>query len=242
MITAAHCAGNITAVTLGTTDHTEGGETIAVTRTHVYPSSEGDYDVAVLELEHASEVPPRPLGSPELLEEFLYDGAPVFIVGYGATDKWGRDYAPVLMEAVSAVTAPDGSQLHRGFEESVSPGGELGAGGAGVDSCFGDSGGPLYLVTDHGYVLVGVTSRGYDEWGPPCGNGGIYVRPDAVRDWIEEVTGRELPEPTLGEEPADTEAPVDTPLDEVYEEAPWFVEDLAETVVALDRSGEACSP
>ncbi len=250
VLTAAHCAGNITAVTLGTTDHTEGGETIAVTRTHVYPNSQSTYDVALLELEHASTVTPRPIATPEVLEEYLYDGAPVWIVGYGATDKWGRDYDTVLMEAVSTVTDHDGSELGRGFEPSVSPGGELGAGGDGIDSCFGDSGGPLYLVTEHGHYLVGVTSRGYAEWGPPCGRGGIYVRADAVKEWIEEVSGQQLPlvepqEEVEGEdvegEPAE-DTPELTPLDEVFEADPWFVTDLAESAADLDRRGEGCLP
>ena len=38
------------------------------------------------------------------------------------------------------------------------PDGELGAGGMGIDTCPGDSGGPLYLPTDFGTFLAGVTS------------------------------------------------------------------------------------
>ena len=39
------------------------------------------------------------------------------------------------------------------------PGGELIAGGGGIDSCAGDSGGPLYLHTEVGSYLVGLAVR-----------------------------------------------------------------------------------
>jgi len=80
----------------------------------------------------------------------------------------------------------------------VSPGGELAAGGMGIDSCNGDSGGPLYLLTDYGTFLVGVTSRGYTTSTKPCGDGGIYVRPDKVIDQLETMAGVAL---TRGPEP-----------------------------------------
>ena len=73
----------------------------------------------------------------------------------------------------------------------------MGAGGNGVDACFGDSGGPLYLKTDDGYVVVGITSRAYAgvPGDRPCAYGGIYVRPDAIIDWIEEVSGKTVTYP-----------------------------------------------
>jgi len=82
----------------------------------------------------------------------------------------------------------------------VMPRGELGAGGMGVDTCPGDSGGPLYLLTDYGTFLAGVTSRSYDDAMYWCSEGGIYVRPDKITNWIEEVTGVAIargPEPTV---------------------------------------------
>lgn len=59
---------------------------------------------------------------------------------------------------------------------------EFTAGGFGFDTCNGDSGGPAYLAMPNGrFHLAGVTSRGGD-----CGTGGIYVRVDAYRSWIDE--------------------------------------------------------
>ncbi len=77
-------------------------------------------------------------------------------------------------------------------EPNVAPGGEFTAGGAGRDSCFGDSGGPLYVDTTHGPALIGVVSRGEPVGGKPCGGDGVYVRADAVASWIEKTTGRKL--------------------------------------------------
>jgi hypothetical protein len=59
----------------------------------------------------------------------------------------------------------------------------------GIDTCPGDSGGPLYLMTSYGPILAGVTSRGYDNSPVACSDGGIYVRPDKAIDWIEMTVG-----------------------------------------------------
>src|SRR5262249_45005345 len=76
-----------------------------------------------------------------------------------------------------------------GCRPAAQPAGELGAGGMGVDTCPGDSGGPLYLTTRYGAVLAGVTSRSYNNARFPCSGGGIYARPDKVLAWIEQLAG-----------------------------------------------------
>jgi secreted trypsin-like serine protease len=59
-----------------------------------------------------------------------------------------------------------------------------------LDSCRGDSGGPLYIRnTDGEYFLIGATSRGIRDSFTTCGDGGIYVRVDLCLDWIRNVTG-----------------------------------------------------
>ena len=69
----------------------------------------------------------------------------------------------------------------------------------GIDTCPGDSGGPMYLLTEYGTFLAGVTSRSYDNSQFACSEGGIYGRPDKIVDWIEQQTGVKVargPEPT----------------------------------------------
>jgi uncharacterized protein (TIGR03382 family) len=68
----------------------------------------------------------------------------------------------------------------------------------GIDTCPGDSGGPLYLTTRHGVFLAGVTSRSYADASVACSEGGIYGRPDKVLDWIEAEAGVRV---TRGPEP-----------------------------------------
>ena len=65
---------------------------------------------------------------------------------------------------------------------------EFQAGGMGLDSCYGDSGGPAFVTLGTGeVVLAGVTSRGYT-----CGEGGFYVIPYAALCWLNQETGVDL--------------------------------------------------
>jgi hypothetical protein len=202
VLTAGHCMDrSLNAVKLGTNDWASSeGETIQVTDAIEYPNSQSTYDVALLVLAGESSYQPRVLATGCVLENSLKPGAPVAIAGYGAINQDGNQYTTMLMEAETTITDPD-CTTSDSCQDSVSPGGELGAGGEGIDSCFGDSGGPLYLLDDHAAYLVGVTSRGYSIGGSECGQGGIYVRPDAVIDWIESSSGRTLPRATCNVPP-----------------------------------------
>src|SRR5262249_25270252 len=59
-------------------------------------------------------------------------------------------------------------------------------------SCFGDSGGPIYLTTPRGTFAIGVVSRGLPGEQEPCGDGGIYVRTDKIAAWLASVTGANI--------------------------------------------------
>jgi endonuclease G len=61
------------------------------------------------------------------------------------------------------------------------------------DSCNGDSGGPFYVLDKKKWVLAGVTSRATDSAMHNCGDGGIYVRVDRYRSWIDGLPGVTLP-------------------------------------------------
>jgi MYXO-CTERM domain-containing protein len=105
----------------------------------------------------------------------------------------------------------DCSETQRGcMVEVQADEGELAASGE-ADACFGDSGGPLYLETPSGYYLAGITSRGFDNSrGAPCGTGSIFVRPDALIDWIEGNLGYALERPLCEDDTTDTGVTVDT--------------------------------
>ena len=191
VLTAGHCVGGDASgeTVVLDSDDIDGGERIGVARTIAYPNWQRTYDVAVYLLESDAETPARTIATGCALDA-LQDGAPVTIVGYGVTedDDWNE-----LKNAVDAEVVDHDCRDAGGYD-CIAPGGELVAGGDGVDSCYGDSGGPLYLRAPGGDYLVGVTSRGATARGD-CGDGGIYVRPDAVIEWIEEQIGASLPAP-----------------------------------------------
>ncbi|HLU67409.1 MAG TPA: serine protease, partial [Kofleriaceae bacterium] len=189
VLTAGHCVDGITPtrVKLNATDSEGPGEVIPVVSATAYPNWEDTYDVAVLLLERPSAVAPRAVATDCVVQASLVDGAPVTLVGYGATDQQGQSYNTTLMEGAAQIEDAD-CATGNGCAPAVSPGGEFVAGGN-ADSCFGDSGGPVYLSTPYGTVLAGVVSRGLNNSPAPCGYGGIYVRPDAVLDWIEATAG-----------------------------------------------------
>jgi len=187
VLTAGHCVdgpGTPTDVKLGATDSAGPGEVIAIEEAVEFLNWENSYDIAVLILAEPSTIEPRKVATTCVTRESLVNGAPITLVGFGATTEEGDDPNTLLMEGQAAVV--DVACSGGGCQPAVSPGGEFIAGGQGVDSCFGDSGGPVYLQSLHdGIVLAGVVSRALDDAEPPCGSGGIYVRPDDLLSWIE---------------------------------------------------------
>jgi endonuclease G len=202
VLTAGHCAnpaiGTLDNVLVGTASLAKpgDGETIGVTAIHEYPNSQSTIDIAALELSRNADESPHALATGWARLD-IGNGAAVEIVGYGAIDASGNTYVNELQEATTTITDFDCSASSECYD-GAKPDGELGAGGNGVDTCSGDSGGPLYLLTRYGTFVAGITSRGYTV---QCGAGGIYARPDKVADWIEEVTGHRVargPEPKFG--------------------------------------------
>ncbi|HEY4175421.1 MAG TPA: trypsin-like serine protease [Kofleriaceae bacterium] len=192
VLTAGHCAElEPTEVVVGANDVETGGEHIPVKWTKAYSNWENTYDVSIVMLAHAASASPRRIVSTCVDGKELRDGAELTIVGYGLATASGTDNNSRLRKATIAVTDATCADTP-GCNPSVSPSGEIVAGGGGVDSCFGDSGGPAYLQTASGLALAGVVSRSIDAAGPPCGGGGIYVRADKVVSWIERETGRSL--------------------------------------------------
>jgi uncharacterized protein (TIGR03382 family) len=200
VLTAGHCIEtDPTEVMIGSVDYTRpGGEVIAVKSATAYPSWETSLDVGVLVLEHPSAARPRAIAS-ACTAKGLEAGADVKLVGFGLTTASGTGENSRLHQATLAVTDPRCTE-DPACESKVAPNGEFAAGGGGVDSCFGDSGGPVFL----GDALIGVVSRGEGTNAKPCGGGGIYVRADRAVAWIERVTARKITRSTC-------DAPADAP-------------------------------
>nr|WP_276598665.1 trypsin-like serine protease [Nannocystis sp. SCPEA4] len=194
VLTAAHCivsAGSLPAFVRFGDDVTFGGtRVVAVERAGHHPDYCGDptvckwdvwdYGYLVLAEPVTDIAPARPLRVQEEWDETMSIGGDVTLVGYGRTET-----EPTHVKR--QVDAPVVRLSPEGFEFQ--------AGGDGIDSCFGDSGGPAFVTLASGEVrLVGVTSRGSD----PCGKGGFYGIPAAALCWLYDETGVDLREPSCG--------------------------------------------
>ncbi|MBA2542280.1 MAG: trypsin-like serine protease [Deltaproteobacteria bacterium] len=192
VLTAGHCADmQPTQVIANTLDYSgTGGITATVKSVTAYPNWETSYDVAVIVLNAPiTGVTPRKIGTACTFTEGFAQSTMVRLVGFGLTDTAGAGNNTKLNEAMAPVSDP-ACTGPGGCVTSISPGGEFIAGGGGKDSCFGDSGGPVYLETARGPVVIGAVSRGLDGAATPCGGGGIYVRTDKIVQWIEQTAGK----------------------------------------------------
>ena len=193
VMTAGHCIdSSLDAVLIGTNSlaRPSAGEKLDVVRRIDFPGFK--YDVGLVVLAQPSTMPVRRLAT-GWIQDQIVDGARVAFVGYGAVDRDANEYIFEMQEAESTITDA-GCTRRAGCDPAARPDGEIGAGGAGIDTCPGDSGGPMYLLTDDGAFVAGITSRGYDDNQFPCSEGGIYTRPDKdeIVAWVETETGEFL--------------------------------------------------
>lgn len=189
VLTAAHCvidasgatkpAGAVEAL-IGAEDLTAPADRIAITGIRVHPGyrAEGDApDAALLDLA-------RPAAAPVA----AYASSPAQDPGTeraGAIAGWGEEGEDTAQYPTRLVAAPvtifTAERCRELLGVAFHVGGALCAGreGGGVDTCAGDSGGPL---RDESGVVVGVTS-----WGVGCGRPGlpgVYTRISAISAWI----------------------------------------------------------
>lgn len=140
------------------------------------PSECGDdiHDFAWVRLAQAVDIDPvLPITSQSEYDDAMVDGREVVFVGYGQDEQ---DVTGVKREVTSEITS---------FNDS---GREFKAGGGGLDSCFGDSGGPALIQLASGeWRLAGVLSRGGE-----CGKGGIYGVPLPELCWVRDSSGTDL--------------------------------------------------
>lgn len=140
-------------------------------------------------------VPPRPVLYSDFdgwrLRSLLRRGTGLYVVGYGRTQR-GLSNAR-MYGIVPLLTA---TCEERRFRRFCKPFAEMiladqRSGGAGrVDTCDGDSGGPVFAPHPNGVSLIGVTSRpapfDHDDAVHHCGGGGIYslIGTHSVFAWL----------------------------------------------------------
>jgi secreted trypsin-like serine protease len=190
VLTAGHCADAAPSeVIANTTDYeASGGVRARVQSVTAYPNWENTFDVAVVKLATPiTGVTPRPVGTSCTFQGFTTN-TQVQLVGFGLIDANGAIENTKLREVRVPVTDPTCSGGN-GCVPGAAPAGEFVAGGNGIDSCNGDSGGPVYLDTPRGTMVIAAVSRGVESASTPCGEGGIYVRTDKIVQWIEQTVG-----------------------------------------------------
>jgi secreted trypsin-like serine protease len=204
VLTAGHCIeGDPIEVIIDSVDLARpDGDRRRVKWARSYPDWIDTYDVGLVMLENPVFAKPRAIAQRCGARERFKVGLPLQLVGFGLTTTSGEGDNTKLHRAMLPLVDPTcGSDPS--CMPAIAPGGEFIAGGNGVDACFGDSGGPVYIETPSGLALIGVVSRGLVSWTEPCASGGVYVRADKVVAWIERVSGRELARAAC-DEPADS--------------------------------------
>ena len=188
VLTAKHCAQdyNVTRVFLRGNDvsQPEKGDTMVVAKTHPHPDQ--SVDLMLLVLEGKSGVTAR-----AIVRDEQFQVKTATVVGFGMINPSGTKGFGRKRKASIPVMTLDCQEMEDQARYGCYAEFEMVAGHRGLkrDTCKGDSGGPLYVESAEGKILLlGVTSRGVRVPGKPCGNGGIYVRADRFRDWIRETT------------------------------------------------------
>jgi len=135
------------------------------------------HDIALLFLTVPfEELPNAPMLAKDHAPELLRHGDVGFVAGYGVYDL--DDHLTGELYISDAVIDILGEQ-----ELMTRRADQLG------DSCYGDSGGPLYVPTEEGEFLVGLVSRGRSDVKRDCGDGGVYTLLSAYLPWIVATAG-----------------------------------------------------
>ncbi len=208
VLTAGHCVSFPDAnraaeidVVVGRHDLRYGtdGERIGVADIYLHPGYDSATlanDIALLRLERpATAGTPLALATPADAAWFE-PGDPATVIGWGATygSPPGTPNYPDTLREVEVPIVSDADCVAAYGSDLILPdqicAGDLIYGG--IDSCYGDSGGPLFVDTGSGYLHVGIVSTGNDCALP--GWPGIYTRTATYADWVEQVmAGSPLP-------------------------------------------------
>jgi secreted trypsin-like serine protease len=198
VVTAGHCVDFATRVYFGA-NVAQPGRIVKVKKAVRHPKyhkgAKNDLMVLVL-AEKVAAIPPRPLAAKALIDKAT-DGR---AVGFGNVDPMGMFGYGIKREVDVPVASPGCRGKVDGSDDASAYGCDLGlefvAGRPLLerDSCTGDSGGPFYIQDKKKkWVLAGATSRATSSSMNNCGDGGIYVRIDRYRAWIDGIPGVTLP-------------------------------------------------
>jgi hypothetical protein len=189
VVTAGHCyCGGLTNVILvGTNWNDPSSQIYSVKKAILYPQFDQNTlsnDISLLILQDVvTNVQPRQIATADMIAQSING----YIAGFGRTNA-DASAGEGTRRCAGPIAFGDASNpLYMAYPYIELVAGSLSSdlGAIGLDTCNGDSGGPLYLrIGDQDY-LAGATSRvigGATTW---CGQGGIYVRLDVFLPWIK---------------------------------------------------------
>lgn len=131
-------------------------------------------DIAVIKIEGTLPNGYKPI---QLLpSDSLQGGQETVIAGYGLSDGIKKEGSGFLRKTSVAIANPK-----HGFSEASLDQRK------GTGACHGDSGGPAYLLTESGYALWGVTSRGLEDPEDNCSQFAVYTNAVAYKGWITQA-------------------------------------------------------
>ena len=191
VLTAAHCVAgtspNQLAVAVGRTDLSNGnqGERRSVAAVHVHTSygepTNFAHDAALLRL--SSAVTAAPIGLPATTDNRFEDANDMLtVIGWG-TRRAGRPDYPDALYKVDVPVVSDAT-CRGSYGASLHEATMVCAGAPGIDSCYGDSGGPMFANDGSSRLQIGIVS-----WGNGCAKKrfpGVYseVNSSSIRSWI----------------------------------------------------------
>ena len=174
VLTAAHCVAgrneNSIGVLIGKTSLTAKNAIEATAKeVYLHPQyrlNSDKYDIALIRLSKSVTMQPIKLQSPA--DEPLNPNQVAMVLGWGQTERYINYIPDKLQEAAVPVINESLCKTRMGSSfdpESMLCAGTLSSSSEvidGVDSCIGDSGGPLIRYTQAGWQQIGITSWGYE--------------------------------------------------------------------------------
>jgi MYXO-CTERM domain-containing protein len=187
ILTACHCMqqSSPTPDVFFGTDIEGQGDWLSTVDSEIFPGSQctGDGDFALLTLAESGPAQPVWVNDRDLAPHI---GGQIRIAGFGVTSENGQDIGLKRMGQSVLAEVDPGTM----YAQADSPSG----------TCYGDSGGPSFMVFEGTEYVVGATSYGTQE----CGAGyDASGRTDAHYDWIVQYVADHDPEGLPPDPPGD---------------------------------------